>query len=269
MPRLAGQVAHCPVVGLAGRPQLGHHAEHGHPAARVEGGERPQRGGHRRRVGVVGVVEDPGPRAAASSAPSASARRCPWPARPPRRRAARRTPARPPRRRVRSRPCGGPAPPAAPRPRPTGVARRNAGRSSPSRRTFSARTAPPSPKDSTAASVRAAIAATRGSPALRTAVPAAGSAATSSPLAAATASIEPKVSVWTAATAGHDPHRRPGDGAQRGDVPGAPRPHLDDRGLGAVVRAEQREGHAELVVERPGAGHGAPPGGERARRGGP
>ncbi len=83
---------------------------------------------------------------------------------------------------------------------PHGVARRKAGRSSPSRRALSARTAPPSPKESTSAEVRAAIAATRGSAALRTAVPSAGRAATSSPLASATASIEPKVSVCTAAT---------------------------------------------------------------------
>ena len=54
----------------------------------------------------------------------------------------------------------------------------------------------------------------------------------------------------------------PGDGAQLGDVPGAAGAHLDDEGLGAVGGVEQRERHAQLVVERPGAGRRAPAGGQ-------
>ena len=44
--------------------------------------------------------------------------------------------------------------------------------------------------------------------------------------------------------AGHDPDGRTGHGAQGGDVAGSAGPHLDHRGLGAVVGADEREGHA-------------------------
>ena len=61
-------------------------------------------------------------------------------------------------------------------------------------------TSPVEPNVTTVAPVRPAIAATRGSSALSTAVPDAGSASTSSPLAVATPSIPPTSSVCASPT---------------------------------------------------------------------
>ncbi len=145
------------------------------------------------------------PRSAPAAGPSATGRA-------PRRRGRRPGPRAPRRRRWRRRrrpgrwrPGGRPRTSRAISTDPDGDLRTKAGRRSSSTRTSSAtRSAPGAPSAeyvSTFAAVRAAIAATRGSSALRTAVPAAGSASTSSALAAATSSIEPNSSVWAATTA--------------------------------------------------------------------
>ena len=105
------------------------------------------------------------------------------------------------------------------------------------------------------AAVRPPSPATRGSAALSTAVPSAGSASTSSPLARATSSIVPNTSVWTAADrASRSPTVGDAMAHSVGDVARRPGPHLHDHRLGAVGRVQQRERHAQLVVERPLAG---------------
>ena len=86
------------------------------------------------------------------------------------------------------------------------------------------------------------MAATRSSPAFSTAVPSAGSASTSSPLARATSSMAPNTSVWASATARHHADRRAGDGAQLGDVARPPGSHLDHRHLGVVGRVSSVRG---------------------------
>ncbi len=63
------------------------------------------------------------------------------------------------------------------------------------------------PKVTTRARVRAAMAATRGSSAFRTATPSAGSASGSSPLARATCSIPPNSPAWAWPTLSTAPYR--------------------------------------------------------------
>ena len=89
--------------------------------------------------------------------------------------------------------------------------------------------------------------------------PRAGSASTSSPLARAMSSMVPNSSVCTGATRVTMPTVGTGDRAQLRDVADASGAHLHDDGLRAIGRVEQREGHAELVVERLGAGRGDEP----------
>ena len=84
-PSSAVELADAPVLVGRGRPELGHLAEHRPgPPAPGHRGQRPQRGGHRLRVGVVGVVDDehavrplgdlhPPPATAARPRPSAAA----------------------------------------------------------------------------------------------------------------------------------------------------------------------------------------------------
>ena len=107
------------------------------------------------------------------------------------------------------------------------------------------------PNVTTCAAVRPAIAATRSSSALSTAVPSAGSASTISPLACAIASRLPNSPMWavptlsTAATCG----RR--DGAQLGDVPDAAGPHLDDEVAGVGVARSTVSGTPSSLLKLP------------------
>ena len=85
-------------------------------------------------------------------------------------------------------------------------------------------------------------------------MPSAGSASTSSPFAAATASRDPNSPRCARADVEHHGDRRPGDPAQVGDVTDAARAVLEDEVTGRLVDAENRQRQADLVVERPGRG---------------
>ena len=138
---------------------------------------------------------------------------------------------------------------------PTGETSRNRGRSSASSSTSLACTSPPGPKVTTGADVRPAMA--------------------SHPLVAGEEHGRAvgrqrgdqlalglghrrrscrTASVWAAATVVTTPTVGRRDRAEGGDVADAARAHLHDDRLGAVRRAEQRQRHAQLVVERPLAG---------------
>ena len=239
------------------------------------GGEGPQGGRHRRRVGVVGVVQHDG---APVGAVASSIRHGDSDGVGEARRDVVDGDAAGQCRRRRGEGVGRPGarrgPRGRPRRAPDGERRANAGRAARRRagrrrRRRRRRARPPPSSDSTRAGVRSAMAATRGSSALSTAVPAAGSASTSSPFAAATSSIEPNISVWACDHGGDDADRRSGDVAQQGDVAAPARAHLDDRRLGAVGRVGEGEGHAELVVEGPLARRRAPAAAPGRRRRGP
>ena len=105
--------------------------------------------------------------------------------------------------------------------------------SSPSEVTASAATSASSAKPYVIerAAVRAAIRRTIGSSALRIAVPVAGSASTSSALAASIASSEPIRERWTGWTAVTTPIGGPGDAREVRDLAADVHPHLEDRGL--------------------------------------
>ncbi len=59
--QVVGEASDGPVLVLGDVAQLGHDPEHRHPAVGLEVGQRLQRGPHRLRVGVVGVVDHDGP----------------------------------------------------------------------------------------------------------------------------------------------------------------------------------------------------------------
>ena len=84
------------------------------------------------------------------------------------------------------------------------------------------------PNRTTRAPVRAAICATSGSSALRTATPSGASASTSSPLAGAIASTEPNSPTCARTDVEHDADVGGGDGTEVGDVADAPGAHLED-----------------------------------------
>ena len=229
-------------------------AEHGDAAAGRAARPGVERGPHRRRVGVVGVVEDDhaGRRAAELH--------------PPGREAGVAEAGRPPPRAARRRP-GATASAAAALvamwapghgQRDVGAAPRRAGRE---RWAGVVVQAEPGDGD-VGAGVRAAEGQRGGprcgrpwpgpcgSPALRMATPSAGSASISSALARATPSMPPTRSVWAGATTRDDADRGPGDLAQLADLTRAPHAHLQDERLGVVGCAEQRDRQPLLVVER-------------------
>ena len=154
--------------------ELGHHAEHGDAALGVDGGERVEGRQHRRRVGVVGVVDDDAAGGRADDAHAHRRHARPSPGRRPRspgRSRARRRRRRPPRRSTAM--CA-PLTASATSVRPHGVATVNRGRASASRRNPSMRTsapARPAERHHRRRSCAPAIAATRASSALSTAVP--------------------------------------------------------------------------------------------------
>ena len=236
--------------------ELGHHAQHGDAPTRRQGRQRLEGGRHRRRVGVVGVVEDDARRSAPWRAPSASATarlaRGPGPPRLPRR--PRRDPAAAAasafstwwRPRTRSVTLA----------RSHGDASTNVGRSSSSSVRSSARTSPPSPKVITVAC--GARRHGRDAPIGGVEDRDAAGRQRLDQLALGTRHVVDGAELLGVhgRDPGDDAHGRAGDRAQLRDVADAPRAHLDHDGLGAVGRVEQREGHAQLVVERLGAGGG-------------
>ena len=127
----------------------------------------------------------------------------------------------------------------------------------------------PSPKVTTVAAVRAAIAATRWSAALSTAMPVGRQRLDQLALARATSSIVPNTSVCTAATRVTMPTVGRAIAHSSAMWPTPAGAHLHHDGLGAVGRVEQRERHAQLVVERPRAGRGRPAARRGRRRAGP
>ncbi len=120
----------------------------------------------------------------------------------------------------------------------------------------------PRPVVTTRARVRAAMPSTRGSSALRTAVPSAGSASTSSPLAVAMPSALPNSPRWAEPTLRTTPTCGRATRAQPGDVPGAARAHLEDEEPGVLVGVEHGQRQADVVVVRAGRADRGPGGGE-------
>ena len=106
---------------------------------------------------------------------------------------------------------------------------------------------------------------TIGSSAFSTAVPSAGSASSSSPLACSTASIVPIRDRWTRLDRGHDADRRPRHRGEVGDLARHVHAHLEHRRLVLRAEAQERQRQPDLVVlvalalERP-------PGGAEDRR---
>jgi hypothetical protein len=224
---------------LPGRAR--HGAEVGDPPPGRERGQRPQRGGHRGRVrrctrrsarrahpgpperhaprrrgGALSPAATPSNGAPATRAAPAAARALPtwWAPR-----TARRTRCCAPRRAHRE---GGLQP----------VVESHV-RGRPGRRWRRSRTA------GRGRSWPAAIAATRASSALSTAVPDPGSDTTSSALARATSSIVPNVSVCSGGDGRDHTDGGTGDRAQLADVAGPPRTHLHDHDLGVIGCVDQ------------------------------
>ena len=249
-------------------PELGHRAEDGDPPLARQAGERGQRGPHRLGVGVVGVVDDGDAVGAPGRPPCASgcAARRPTGRRPraagrhARPRARRRRPTarwRPGARPTTCRATGCVSPAAVQREAGAGRARRAT--------TSVARTsasAPAAGGDHPGPGARAAMPSTRGSSALRTAVPSSGSASTSSPLAPAMPSGLPNSPRWAEPTLSTTPTCGRATRAQPGDVPRAAGAHLQHEEAGVLVGVEHGERQADVVVVRAGRADGRTGGGE-------
>ena len=255
------------VVGGGRVVELGHRAEHGHSTVGPHGGERSQRGRHRRRIGVVGVVDD--------HSPVGGRQRFH-----PTRRQSRRADGR-------GRRCQVDADDAGHRQRGGGVGDHVLTRYRQRHRTAAPRRVVPEPRPRLVVQTHladphrgggrrserdhgrrrsaVAIAATRGSSALSTAVPAGGRARTSSALARATPSIPPTRSVCDGATFVTTPMVGTGDGGQAGDLAEPAHPHLQHQHVDVVGRPQHGDREALLVVERAIVGGDPPTGADRRR----
>ena len=254
----------CAGIGVV---ELGHLTEHGHTPVGRHRRHCVERGAHRRRVGVVGVVEDDAagvgvrrPASASTTARPDRARRQPRRSRPRRRRRRR-------GRRPRWAPCARRSPPARTSARPHGVRAVKRARARSSRDSSSIRTSAASstPNVSTAAAVEPAIAATNGSSALSTAVPVAGSAVDELGLGAGDALDAAQPFGVRGGDRRDDTDVGPADGAQAGDLAEPAHAHLEDQHLGVVRGTEDRHREPLLVVEAALVGGHPPRGADRRR----